>query len=455
MVFDNSLIVRLKEFGTGIEYYGIGKIHTMKTTSIITILIAALLSTAGASAQTIYNISATTKYSTAGIPAKCTNCVIKIADGVTLTIDKPVELKNVSFTGGSVSKSTIVVKDDNVNFLAPGSFTNINAEFDHIDFTNTGSLTVTNSSFTFKNNSKVSADSSVSLISSSYSILDDSKLESTEGVFSLLSSSLSIGDGSGSSNAFASFNGSTLNLLDPVSFVTVLGKKNYYYNLNSYIANGQVISTLNNNLNCQGSGISACSAPILRGPSAINAAGISSFAILPVNLESFIAKSSGNNVTLTWITANESNSAVFEIERSNDGVNYAKVGSVNAKGNSSASSKYTFTEVIKSGTSFNYRLKMVDNNNRSTYSPIVKLSFSNTTGTIKTYPNPATDYFAVDGSGVMQVQVISMNGAIVKVIKGYVSNEKVSLNGMLAGNYVVKVTEANGSTQAFKMIVTH
>jgi hypothetical protein len=425
----------------------------MKTKSTL-ILITALLITVSLSAQTVYNITANTKLSTAGVPAKCINCAIKIADGVTLTIDKPVDLKNVSFTGGSVSKSTILVKDDNIKFSAAGSFTNINAQFDHIDFTNTGALTVTNSSFTFKNNSNVNADSSVSLISSSISLLDDSKLVSTLGEFSLLSSSLSIGDGTGSSDAFASFNGSTLNLLDPVSFVSVLGKKNYYLNLNPYVATGKVISTLNNNLNCLGNGISACSAPILRGPSAINAGGISSFAILAVNLESFVGRSSGNTVILTWITASESNAAEFEIERSNDGITYEKVGSVNAKGNASDASKYNYTEVVKTSASYQYRLKMVDNNNKSAFSPIVKLSFSNSSDVIKTYPNPATDYFAVGGSGVMQLQVISMHGAIIKTINNYQSNEKVSLNGVVAGNYVVKVVKTNGASQTFKMIVT-
>ena len=98
---------------------------------------------------------------------------------------------------------------------------------------------------------------------------------------------------------------------------------------------------------------------------------------------------------------------------------------------------------------------MVDIDNKSEYSPIVKVAFNTSNNTaIKTYPNPATDFFAVDGgAGTMQVMVVNMNGAVVKMIDGYVANTKVSLNGVVAGNYVVKVSNINGSSQSFKMIV--
>ena len=132
-----------------------------------------------------------------------------------------------------------------------------------------------------------------------------------------------------------------------------------------------------------------------------------------------------------------------------------KVGSVNAKGNSWMPSKYSYSEIVKNGSSFTYRLKMVDIDKEYEYSSIIKISLNGVAGgSIKAYPNPATDFFAVDGiSAGSQLVVVNMNGAVVKMISGYVSNSKISLNGMLAGNYVVKVVDSNGSSQAFKMIV--
>jgi hypothetical protein len=176
---------------------------------------------------------------------------------------------------------------------------------------------------------------------------------------------------------------------------------------------------------------------------------------LPVKLESFTAKSNGTTVVLNWITAQEMNLSMFEIERSNDGISWNKISSVSARGNTSTESKYSYSEVVKVASTYSYRLKMVDIDNKSEYSPIVKVAFNTSNNTaIKTYPNPATDFFAVvGGTGTMQVMVVNMNGAVVKMINGYVNNTKVSLNGVVAGNYVVKVSNINGSSQSFKMIV--
>jgi hypothetical protein len=150
------------------------------------------------------------------------------------------------------------------------------------------------------------------------------------------------------------------------------------------------------------------------------------------------------------------NSSVFEIERSTDGLTWSKAGTVAAKGNSVFATTYSFSEILKGGNTFSYRLKMIDTDNAFEYSSIVKISLngSNTTASVKTYPNPATDYFAVDGSSnSMNVQVVNMNGAVVKSISNYTANTKVSLNGVVAGNYVVRVSDANGASQAFKMVV--
>ena len=180
-----------------------------------------------------------------------------------------------------------------------------------------------------------------------------------------------------------------------------------------------------------------------------------SSATLPVKLVAFAAKATNNTVTLNWITSEEINARVFEIEKSVDGLHWSKVGEVAAKGNTSSTSNYSFSDDVKNGSSFTYRLKMVDLDAKFEYSPIVKVTLNGSIGaSIKTYPNPATDFFAVNGASTgSQIQVISMSGAVVKLVNGYVSNAKVSLSGIVAGNYVVKVISANGASQAHRIIV--
>jgi hypothetical protein len=412
----------------------------MKTIISSLVLILSIVSVSEISAQTTYNINSNATYSGAGIPNNCSNCIINIANGVTLTVDKDVTLQNVSFKGGTSTKSTIVVNDKKVNFSAPGSFNNVMVNFNKADLTNSAAITITNSTFTFTKTAVATANASVSLVSSNWRFEDNSVLDVTAGVFSIKAGSLTIGDGSPSSKASATFDGGSLSLLDATSFVTMATGKNDYNSANPFNGNGTLISTLSS----------------LSGPSSLTAAGVTSSAILPIKLQSFAAKTNGNTVVLEWITLQEINSNVFEIERSIDGVNYVKVGSVGAKGNSPVISKYSYTEVVKGGSSYAYRLKMVDADNQSEYSPIVKVSFNNNANvaSVKTYPNPATNFFAIDGAtGTMQVQLVNMQGAVVKTISGYIANAKVSLDGIVAGNYVVKVSGANNMSQSFKMIV--
>ena len=410
----------------------------MKTIINSLILIVTLVSTTTLSAQTIYNVNSNTTYSAAGIPVNCNNCTINIANGVTLTIDKNVNLQNVSFNGGATTKSTIIANNHDIVFSAPGSFTNIIADLKNANLSNSGALTITNSAFSFTTASHAVVNASVSLVSSSWKLFDNSDLAVTSGVFSIRSGNLTIGDGTPASKANADFSGGSLSILDGVSFVSVVTAKNTYKNPSPYNANGTPVAT----------------SSTLKGPASLTGGGVVSSATLPVKLSSFTAKSNGSTVMLSWTTVQEIKAEVFDIERSIDGATYTKVGAVAANGNTSLTTHYSYTEVVKGGSSYSYRLKMVDIDNKSEYSPIVKLSFNNTTsGFLKTYPNPATDFFAVDGSGSMQVQVISLGGTVVKVINGYVANDKVSLSGVIAGNYVVRVSGANGSSQCFKMIV--
>lgn len=425
----------------------------MKTKVTILALLVAL--STSLTAQTTYNVAKSMTYSAANIPTQCVSCVINIADGATLTIDKDIQLQNVAINGGSVSKSKITVNSQTVTFWSEGSFTNIIADFKNATLVNSAPVTFTNSTFTFTNKSVATVYTSISLISSTWKLLDNADMTSTGGTFSIKNGSLVVGDGSAASKATAIFNGGALSLLDAVSFVTMASSKNSYFNWSTYNGNGKAITTTNNTINCGGSNKNECSAPVVYGPSTLTAAGVSANAMLPVKLISFSAKTNNSSVVLKWITAQEINAEVFEIERSADGISWTKIGTVAAKGNSSVPSTYSYAEVVKAGASFTYRLKMVDIDKQFEYSPIVKASLNGVAVTsIKTYPNPATEFFAVDGASAgSQVQVVNMNGAVVKVINGYVANAKVSLNGVVAGNYVVKVVDANGASQALKMIV--
>jgi hypothetical protein len=94
---------------------------------------------------------------------------------------------------------------------------------------------------------------------------------------------------------------------------------------------------------------------------------------LPVVLTSFTGQSSAAANVLRWATASEANSDRFEVERSLDGQEFVKIGQLAAAGTTSAARSYQFADAAATATSY-YRLRQVDFDGTSTYSPIVTLA---------------------------------------------------------------------------------
>ena len=126
----------------------------------------------------------------------------------------------------------------------------------------------------------------------------------------------------------------------------------------------------------------------------ISAIGIgSTFWVLPLKLLSFNAKEKGCAASLNWATAEEQNTAYFEIEQSSNGNSFSKVGVVNAKGGSN-NNTYAFTTSQTTGENY-FRLKMVEKNGSFTYSAVehVKINCNIPYGFINVYPNPVKEGF--------------------------------------------------------------
>lgn len=109
---------------------------------------------------------------------------------------------------------------------------------------------------------------------------------------------------------------------------------------------------------------------------------------MPVTLVSFNAWNGGTSNIAAWVTANESAMERYEIEKSADGRNFLKAGSVAAKGG--ISNEYNWTDLQPyPGVNF-YRLKMIGKDGGARYSAIVKLERSGIAGQLQVYPNPVT-----------------------------------------------------------------
>jgi SdrD B-like domain/GEVED domain/F5/8 type C domain/Secretion system C-terminal sorting domain len=114
---------------------------------------------------------------------------------------------------------------------------------------------------------------------------------------------------------------------------------------------------------------------------------------LPVKLVYFKGNADACEVHLQWATASEQNAKSFEIWRSTDGINYTKIGTQKAAGNSTNMQFYTFTDTKPLRTNY-YKLVQTDFDGKSeTFALSAKIAtngcFEDTDNGISgLYPNP-------------------------------------------------------------------
>ena len=124
---------------------------------------------------------------------------------------------------------------------------------------------------------------------------------------------------------------------------------------------------------------------------------------LPLRLLSF----SGNRVAacnkLQWQTADELNTKEFLIEKSTDGISFNSIGLKPAAG--SGNNYYQYDDCsIASGKIF-YRLKMIDNDGRFSFSSIVSIH-SKSKFSLSIYPNPVKDVVLISSSDISLVNTM-------------------------------------------------
>jgi hypothetical protein len=188
----------------------------------------------------------------------------------------------------------------------------------------------------------------------------------------------------------------------------------------------------------------------------MNFTGLSAAAVLPVKLSDFGVKLvAGDKAVISWTTEQELNADRFEIERSNDGINWKSAGTVKAKGNSATAVKYNFTDASMIRGTVSYRLKMIDQDETSEYSAIRSVKPASSF-TMSIYPNPATDYVVVNSqngsSENISIQLINQNGQLLKQITG-TGKVNFSVNEFNTGNYFIRVSDSTGDAKTFKLLV--
>ncbi|MFO7789229.1 MAG: T9SS type A sorting domain-containing protein, partial [Bacteroidales bacterium] len=112
---------------------------------------------------------------------------------------------------------------------------------------------------------------------------------------------------------------------------------------------------------------------------------------LPIELLSFTAKCTGDNITINWTTASETNNDYFILEKSRDMDDFVEIARIEGQGFSSTNIEYIYDDsLIFSGYNY-YRLTQVDfDGEKESFAPIhVNCENSNDgESRILVYPNP-------------------------------------------------------------------
>ncbi len=114
---------------------------------------------------------------------------------------------------------------------------------------------------------------------------------------------------------------------------------------------------------------------------------------LPVTLIHFSGKKQNQNVSLSWATAIEINCKHFEIQKSFNGIDFETIETINANGNSLSIRQYNAVDFSANNNDnikiIYYRLKIVDYDNRTEFSQILTIDYSEFSELIPViYPNP-------------------------------------------------------------------
>ncbi|RYE07452.1 MAG: T9SS type A sorting domain-containing protein, partial [Sphingobacteriales bacterium] len=210
----------------------------------------------------------------------------------------------------------------------------------------------------------------------------------------------------GGSNATAEFWWNTSHEL--IGFDRILCRTAHYTNLWEYGSFGPAVLNANGQYSKTQAGFTNFS------PFSIS----SGAGPLPLELLSFAAVNKPATVLLQWRTANEINTASFEVERSADGIHFSSIGSrpsYNTAGNHS----YQLEDMQPlDGTSY-YRLKQIDIGAVFVYSNTVAVTRQAVEKLFSIYPNPVKDLvtivFTADDEP-RKLWITDAGGAIVKVL---------------------------------------
>ena len=178
---------------------------------------------------------------------------------------------------------------------------------------------------------------------------------------------------------------------------------------------------------------------------------------LPVKLAKFKGDLLDDVITLSWSTTAESRSSHFDIQRSDDRMEFMTIGRVIAKGNSETKLNYNYLDISPVIGNNYYRLKLVDKDGSFENSRIISVANNANSVSFEILGNPIVNRelkFLLKGEKQQNVQLYDISGRTVPfsmVNTGNIYTMKPA-NNLSSGLYILSL-QNQGNLISKKVLV--
>ncbi len=169
--------------------------------------------------------------------------------------------------------------------------------------------------------------------------------------------------------------------------------------------------------------------------------------LLPVTWQEFTLQKNGTSAVLKWSTAQESNTDKFFVERSIDGVHFNSIASMDAAGNTAASSQYTYQDDNPyPGVNF-YRIRLMDRDGKFSYSATKSIQFDELqTRLVQLSPNPAKSTVSLYIAGnktLLNVKLVDATGRLIHDFEMKADRLSIPVMQLSQGIYYIRIQGNN------------
>ena len=179
---------------------------------------------------------------------------------------------------------------------------------------------------------------------------------------------------------------------------------------------------------------------------------------LPVTLASFNGTLLDNAISLTWTTTEQTGSHYFDIERSADAREFARVGRVEVRGNSRVTEQYRFVDTQPLAGANYYRLRIVDLDGSFEISRVVAIDNGAHSVAFELLGNPASGReirFLLKNEDASAIHLYDLRGRAVRFSLVRTGNEFVikPKDNLSAGLYLLSLQGINTGFRSKKVLV--